>query len=158
MDSTEPGLGTGGVNIVLKLDTGDSSPVPEARITLSLANVPLGEALRAVAAAAKVRCKVEPYAVALVPLLEETGVLMTMEWRIGRRLGARLVDQDAAGRISVKSVLSKAGLTFPEGATATFIPQKYLLVMRNTETNCDRLDALVQEDALPPAPPESAPR
>ena len=158
MDTTEPEPARRGMSFVLKLDKGDSPPVPEARITLSLANVTLGEALRAVAAAAKVRCKVEPYAVTLVPLLEETGVLMTREWRIGRRLGAMFVDQNAAGRINVKLVLSKAGLTFPEGATATFIPQKYLLVMRNTETNCERLDALVMEDAMPQTPPEPASR
>lgn len=81
---------------------------------------------------------------------------MTREWRIGRRLGAKFVDQDAAGRINVKSVLSKAGLTFPEGATATYIPQKYLLVMRNTETNCERLDALVMEDDMPQPPSDPA--
>src|SRR5436309_957683 len=53
-----------------------------ARITVTLDNIPLGEALRYVANQAGLKVKVEPYAVALVPLSEQTNDLITKRYRV----------------------------------------------------------------------------
>jgi general secretion pathway protein D len=53
-----------------------------ARITVTLDNIPLGEALRYVANQAGLKVKVEPYAVALIPLSEQSNDLMTKRYRV----------------------------------------------------------------------------
>src|SRR5207249_5457336 len=53
-----------------------------ARINVTLDNIPLGEALRYVANQAGLKVKVEPYAVALVPLSEQTNDLITKRYRV----------------------------------------------------------------------------
>src|SRR5262249_60942056 len=52
----------------------------EARITLTLNQIPLGEALRYVAAQAGLKVKVEPYAVAIIPISKQSNDLMTKEF------------------------------------------------------------------------------
>ena len=54
----------------------------DARITVSLANIPLIEALKYVTGLANLKFKVEPYAVSVVPVTESTDVLVTKEWKI----------------------------------------------------------------------------
>src|SRR5437879_9821442 len=53
-----------------------------ARITVTLDNIPLGEALRYVAAQAGLKVKVEPYAVALIPLSEQSNDLITKRYHV----------------------------------------------------------------------------
>jgi general secretion pathway protein D len=54
----------------------------DVRITVSLTNIPLVEALKYVTGLANLKFKVEPYAVSVVPLSEPTDVLVTKEWKI----------------------------------------------------------------------------
>jgi len=115
LDTSEPDPNKRGVNIVLKLDTGEGSAAPaapaapavpsipgvdtttaapapaaappsvapsEARITLSLSEIPLMEALRYITNLAGLKIKVEPYAVSIVPLSEPTDILVTKEYRV----------------------------------------------------------------------------
>jgi general secretion pathway protein D len=70
--------GDRGVNIVLKLDDAAASQT----ITIDLANLPLREALDYVTRLANLKIKVEPYAVLIVPITEETDVLLTKEYRV----------------------------------------------------------------------------
>jgi general secretion pathway protein D len=64
------------------------SPVPivsgpaGARITVTLDNIPLGEALRYVANQAGLKVKVEPYAVAVIPLTEQSNDLITKRYHV----------------------------------------------------------------------------
>jgi general secretion pathway protein D len=53
-----------------------------ARITVTLDNIPLGEALRYVANQAGLKVKVEPYAVAVIPLTEQSNDLMTKRYHV----------------------------------------------------------------------------
>jgi general secretion pathway protein D len=53
-----------------------------ARITVTLDNIPLGEALRYVAAQAGLKVKVEPYAVSLIPLSEQSSDLITKRYHV----------------------------------------------------------------------------
>ena len=54
----------------------------EARITITLNQIPLGEALRYIAAQAGLKVKVEPYAVAIIPISEQSNDLITKEYRV----------------------------------------------------------------------------
>src|SRR5262245_58973788 len=85
-----------GVNIVLKLAPGQPLTVPPAegptpapvggtadtRVTLSLTNVPLIEALRYLTELAGLKYKIEPYAVSIVPITENTTDLVTKKYRV----------------------------------------------------------------------------
>ena len=53
-----------------------------ARITVTLDNIPLGEALRYVAAQAGLKVKVEPYAVSIIPLSEQSNDLITKRYHV----------------------------------------------------------------------------
>src|SRR5947208_15862697 len=53
-----------------------------ARITITLDNIPLGEALRYVANQAGLKVKVEPYAIAVVPLTEQSNDLITKRYHV----------------------------------------------------------------------------
>ncbi|MDP9292618.1 MAG: type II and III secretion system protein, partial [Verrucomicrobiota bacterium] len=54
----------------------------QARITLSLNQMPLGEALRYIASQAGLKVKVEPYAVSIIPMSEQSNDLITKEYRV----------------------------------------------------------------------------
>src|SRR5262249_870834 len=53
-----------------------------ARITVTLDNIPLGEALRYVANQAGLKVKVEPYAIAIIPLAEQSNDLITKRYHV----------------------------------------------------------------------------
>ncbi len=65
-----------GANILL---AGTAARTP---VTLSLSRIPLLEALRYLAGEAGLKIRVEPYAVALVPLSDPSGDLVTAEFRV----------------------------------------------------------------------------
>src|SRR5437588_1936510 len=53
-----------------------------ARITITLNQIPLGEALRYIASQAGLKVKVEPYAVSIIPISEQSNDLITKEYRV----------------------------------------------------------------------------
>ena len=59
-----------------------SSSLSDARITLTLNEIPLGEALRYIANQAGLKVKVEPYAVSIIPISEQSNDLLTKEYRV----------------------------------------------------------------------------
>lgn len=54
----------------------------DARITITLNQIPLGEALRYIASQAGLKVKIEPYAVSIIPLSEQSQELVTKEYRV----------------------------------------------------------------------------
>src|SRR6266446_136816 len=54
----------------------------EARITITLNQIPLGEALRYIASQAGLKVKVEPYAVSIIPITEQSNDLITKQYRV----------------------------------------------------------------------------
>ena len=54
----------------------------DARITLTLNQIPLGEALRYIASQANLKMKVEPYAVSIIPISEMSNDLLTKQYRV----------------------------------------------------------------------------
>lgn len=71
-------VGPGGSPVPVPVVTGPAA----ARITVTLDNIPLGEALRYVANQAGLKVKVEPYAVAVIPLTEQSNDLITKRYHV----------------------------------------------------------------------------
>ncbi len=131
LDEDSP-AGDRGVNIVMKIPQ-DSQ---DARISVSLSNIPLIEALRYVTGLGNLKFKVEPYAVTIVPLSEPTDVLATKEFRVPP--GLLPSDPHAA-----KNWLTANGVTFNGAATATYFPNGSRLLVRNTQDQLDLIETLV---------------
>ncbi|MFM8364950.1 MAG: type II and III secretion system protein, partial [Verrucomicrobiota bacterium] len=153
LDDTETDPSLKGVNIVLKLPPGSSdSTYP---ITLSLTDVPLRTALEYVANAANMRVRVDPYSVVVVPQTENTEVLVTKEYKVPPGFiqsvpggaPAPAAGQPVAARSMAKDFLEGQGVTFPEGASANFIPSTSRLIVKNTQPNLQLVDALVETAA-----------
>src|SRR5437016_2693233 len=84
----------------------------EARITLTLNQIPLGEALRYIASQAGLKVKVEPYAVLILPLSEQSNELTTKEYRVPPGFISSAVNVGV-------SALSQGAYKTATGATAT---------------------------------------
>ena len=151
LDETESDPARKGVNIVLKLppDSADSS----YPITLSLTDVPLGAALDYVARAANLKTKIERHAVVIVPQTENTDVLMTKEYKVppgfvqaaaGGSVETDENGQPVAASSKAKAFLESQGVTFPDGASANYIPNSSRLIVKNTQPNLDFVDSLVE--------------
>jgi general secretion pathway protein D len=172
LDTTESDQDRRGVNIVLKLPTtpapasdtegSNVTPTPssDSRITLNLTNVPLYEALRYVATLSGLKVKVEPFAVSLVPLSEPTDTLEQREFKVPPGFiaetsqasdplavaGRQSLDSSAprlSARQNARVFLESQGVEFPSGASANFIPGSSRLVVRNTVSNLDLIESLV---------------
>lgn len=146
-----------------------------ARITITLNQIPLGEALRYIASQAGLKVKVEPYAVSIIPLSEQSNDLVTKEYRVPPgfisstvNVGASSLNQPAraataggggtakdtqestgghqlVNREGAREFLESQGVPFPAGASANFLPQSSRLIVRNTEDNLELVDALVEQ-------------
>jgi general secretion pathway protein D len=136
----------------------------DARITISLSNIPLIEALKYVTSLANLKFKVEPYAVAIVPAGTPTDVLIQKEYRVPpgfiTRIASPSGDMGAGlapatptdttrggagitGRLDATEFLKSSGVTFPEGSSAVYIAANSRLIVRNTQENLDLIDTLV---------------
>jgi general secretion pathway protein D len=88
----------------------------EARITITLNQIPLGEALRYIAAQAGLKIKVEPYAVSIIPITEQSNDLMTKEYRVPPGFISTSVN---VGPSALERAAYKTGATAPVGAAPT---------------------------------------
>lgn len=174
-----------GVNIVLKLATPvalppapvdpTASPATEApaavevtsggnadtRVTLNLSNVPLIEALRYLTDLAGLKYKVEPYAVSIVPITENTTDLVTKEYRVppgfipnaqpseeamptgNTAITATPSGSRLSGRVNALDYLKSHGIEFPPGSFAQYVPTGSKLIVRATPDAIDTIDFLV---------------
>ena len=164
LDSVEQDPAKKGLNIVLKLapDAAESG----SRITLSLTDVPLRAAIDYVARAANLKLKVEPFAVVVVPQSEPTDVLITKEYKVppgfitapsGSAAAAAPLPKVAPGsqsavvaRSGAREFLEASGVTFPPGASANYISSTSRLIVKNTQSNLDLVDNLVENSLTTP--------
>ncbi|EDY18784.1 hypothetical protein CfE428DRAFT_3821 [Chthoniobacter flavus Ellin428] len=174
--------GERGVNIVLKLEPPyDNMPnapaipgvpgldVPglppsqmgnpaDARITVSLSNIPFIEALKYVTGLANLKYKIEPNGISITPMTENTDVLITKEWIVPPDLipvtssivskGAYSQDATRGGkgvadRESSKNWLISNGVTFNGNASAIYIVRSNRLIVRNTQDQLDLIDNIL---------------
>ncbi|WP_294384009.1 Amuc_1098 family type IV pilus outer membrane protein [Prosthecobacter sp.] len=164
LDTFTDNTGVKGVNIILR--TGDAPS--NASISLDLKDVPMSEALRYVTELAQMKYKVEAHAVLVVPLSENASEQYTRSYRVppdflssgggdvGAAAPAAPADPFAAAgggggggsgliaRKSAKQILEAAGITFPEGSSASYNPATSQLVVRNTQPNLDLVEAYVE--------------
>jgi general secretion pathway protein D len=164
LDTFTDNTGVKGVNIILR--TGDAPS--NASISLDLKDVPMAEALRYVTELAQMKYKVEAHAVLVVPLSENASEQYTRSYRVppdflssgggdaGAAAPAAPADPFAAAgggggggsgliaRRSAKQILEAAGITFPEGSSASYNPATSQLVVRNTQPNLDLVEAYVE--------------
>jgi len=140
----------------------------DTRISLSLTNIPLYEALKYITSLANLKVKIDPYAVAIVPITENTEALLTKEYNVppgfinsapsasgGTDMSAAIGKSSTGGtdltkggsgiatRGSAKKYLEENGVTFPEGASANYLSASSRLIVRNTQANLDLIDTLV---------------
>jgi len=163
LDTMESDPAERGVNIVLKNTSEEGAEPP--RISLDLQQVPLATALRYITDLAGLKYKVEPYAVVVVPITDVTDDLYTRVFRVppdfvsgaGGAGGGAAAEVDPfaapadagggggiAARKTAREVLEERGVTFPDGSSAFFNPTTSKLVVRNTQTNIDLIDAYVR--------------
>ena len=135
---------------------------------LNLRNVPLSEALRYICDQTKLRYKVDDFAVTLVPATETDEDLFTRSFQVppdflsllgggsdgGADAGADdPFAADAGGgtgatlapRKSETELLTANGVKFPEGASAKFFSGSSTLLVRNTPTNLDLIESIVDQ-------------
>jgi len=138
----------------------------DQRITVSLTNIPLSEALRYVTNLAGLKFKVEAYAVQIVPASTVTDTVITKEYKvrpdligrgpggdvaapgIGAAVGAGAADATRGGsgiarREAAKDWLIANGVTFGPSASAIYIPSSTKLVVRNTQEQLDLVEQII---------------
>jgi beta-lactamase regulating signal transducer with metallopeptidase domain len=140
LDTSETNSAKRGVNIVLKLDTVSApgatpaDPGNGARITCSLINIPLIEALKYVCQLTNLKLKIDPYAVEIVSPAS-TSEFITKEYKVTAGFG---------GSQTAMDFLTGQGVPFPAGASAAYFPSWSRLVVHNTESNIELVDAVVE--------------
>lgn len=137
----------------------------DARITVSLTNIPLSEALRYVTNLAGLKYKVEPFAVSIVPASTNTETVITKEYKVRPDLigrgpgnvaepgglaapGAAPADASRGGtgiqkREAAKDWLIANGVTFGPQASAIYIPSSTKLIVRNTQEQLDLVESII---------------
>jgi Flp pilus assembly secretin CpaC/tetratricopeptide (TPR) repeat protein len=167
LDTTDQDPTRRGINVVLKVPA--DSPEADARITLSLNDIPLRAAIDYVAKAANLKLKIEPYAVAVVPQSEPTDILITKEYKVppgfitslpatgqpplpgpGSQTIAPGSQPAIQARSGAREFLEAQGVTFPPGASANFIASTSRLIIKNTQANLDLIDTLVETQMTAP--------
>jgi len=144
----------------------------DARVTVSLTNIPLIEALKYVTSLATLKFKVEPYAVFVVPASVNTDVLITKEWKVRPDLIPRVpgaVDVNPlnapaarsgrgatgdqtkgvpgiADKESAKNWLISNGVQFNGAASAVYLAGSSRLIVRNTQDQLDLIDTIIESN------------
>ena len=134
---------------------------------LRLRNVPLAEALKYICEQTKLRYKVDEFAVTLVPATETDEDLFTRSFRVPPDFLSKLgggqgaaeeggedpfaegagggTTRTLAPRKSETELLKDNGVKFPDGASAKFFAGSSTLLVRNTPTNLDLVEQIVDQ-------------
>jgi general secretion pathway protein D len=154
-----------GINFVLEIGGPDSevaSKILATEINLQLKNVPLSEVLRYINEITRTIYVPQDFAVTVRPAGADSTDLILRTYRVppdfltsgGGAGGGEAADDPFAGddgaegllpqRMSAEEVLKGQGVTFPEGATATFNPGDSSLRINNTPSNHALIEQLVE--------------
>ena len=166
-----------GVNIILKLDSPASPPAsvdggatttPESgvtentRISIALKNVPLIDAVRYLTEISGLKYKIEPKAISIIPLTENTEDLVSQEWRvppdfitasekespsslpIPGNQPASDTNSRIKGQRNAAQFFMEQGVPFPPGASAQYIPNGSILRVKNTQAAVDLIGTYVE--------------
>ncbi|TDU81044.1 general secretion pathway protein D [Prosthecobacter fusiformis] len=138
-------------------------------ISLNLKLVPIEEVLRYVTEMVGLTYRVEEYAVRLISLTQDADLMISKSYRVppdfisnapvgGDAAGTTSPDPFASGtqattapgglqvrRLGAQEFLQSYGVTFGEGASASFTPTTSMLIVRNTAKNMELVDMLVEQ-------------
>ncbi len=135
------------------------------RITLSLNNVPLIEVIKYITNLANLKYKIEPFAVQIIPIGQETNELFIKEWKVPPSLfrggvGAAPADPAAVAppadptlggggsalpaNVAARDFLAANGVVFGPGAFAMYSPVSSTLIVKNTTEQLDLVDRVVE--------------
>jgi general secretion pathway protein D len=162
-----------GVNFIIQPEA-SSTAKP---VTITLNNVPLGEALRYVCQLANVKYKVQDYAISIVPFSAPTDDLISRTFIVqpnfvapprsgaiesataailGGAADARPLPVDTSATPApensgdtVRSALEAKGVKFPPGASAVYTPSTGQLTVVNTPDQMELLEELVNAGQAP---------
>jgi len=168
-----------GVNIVLKLASPAAAPAPvdgqvaeipasgsgvteDTKVSIALKNVPLIEAVRYLTELSGLKYKIEPFAVSIIPITENTEELVTKEYRVPPGFIPASAGESTAsgptpgnapsgdantritGRRNATQYFTEQGVPFPTGAFAQYIASGSKLIVRNTQAAVDLIDTIVE--------------
>ena len=161
MDVAETDPSKRGVNIVIDSSTGAGEDLGAQQVTIKISNAPLGEVLRYVTGQVKLKYRVDPYAVTVVPLsASDDAALVTRRFLVppdfiqgeGGGGDAGPIDPfnapaPAAGalvkRITAEEFLKARGIDFPPGASATLVTGSNTLIVHNTPDAVSVIESMV---------------
>lgn len=143
---------------------GEAGPGSVVIPELKLNNVPLATALKYITDETKMRYRVDDFAVTLVPATEPDEDLYNRSFRVPPDFQSALeagTTGAAAGPVDpfatptaggdklkprppIQDLFAQRGVTFPPGASATFVAASSTLVVRNTPTNIDVIEQIVE--------------
>ena len=147
------------------------SAPPESRnkpVSLNLSNVPMEEVLRYVSEMCDVTYKVDEHAVIFLSISERNNALISRSFRVppdfiqnspGTDPGAAAPADPFAGggaqapagggliirRMGAREFLEARGVTFPEGSSASYNAPTNTLVVRNTISNMETVEMIVEQ-------------
>lgn len=160
-----------GVNFIIQPEASTTAKP----VSITLNNVPLGEALRYVCQLANVKFKVQDYAISIVPFSQSTDDLVnrtfivqpnfvappaatgTIESAASALLGTRPIAQDTttappvdeSSGDTVREALIAKGVKFPPGASAVYTPTTGQLTVVDTPDQMELLEELVNAGQAP---------
>ncbi len=140
--------------------------VRKKTLSLSLQSVPLEEVLRYVGEMCGVTHRVEEHAVTFISISDRNGAMVSRTFRVPpdfiqnapvkddpAKLDANPFATPTVGgglairRMGAKEALESRGVSFPEGASATFNPATSTLNVRNSVANMELVEGLVEQAA-----------
>jgi len=162
-----------GVNFIIQPEASTSAKP----VSVTLNNVPLGEALRYVCQLANVKYKVQDYAISIVPFSQSTDDLISRTFIVQPNFvappsatgtiesataaltrpiateappaGATPSPSDEAGGDTVREALIAKGVKFPPGASAVYTPTTGQLTVVDTADQMELLEELVNAGQAP---------
>jgi len=153
-------------------ETAIAPPLPDVGlVTMDLRNVPFYDALRYAATLANMKVRIDPFAVSIIPSTESSEVLSVREFKVPpdflSAASAAAAEQEApvafagrspdidydtrlkvSGRVTAEEFFRNRGVEFPPGATASLAPGSTKLVVKNTPSALEFIQAIVEAASL----------
>ncbi|MEI6536842.1 MAG: hypothetical protein WCN98_15960, partial [Verrucomicrobiaceae bacterium] len=141
-----------GINLILKTGARPS----DAAISLDLHDVPVMEALRYITELAGMKYVIEPYAIVVMPVSDLSTEILTRRFKVPPDfLNADSTGQptleshgyvpDARRSPNVMEILRSSGISFPDGLSTVYIPTTSEIVVKNTASNLDAMEAFLND-------------
>ncbi len=146
-----------GINFVLS----SSQNIDRSRpITMSVKSMPLLVVVQYVTELVGAKFRIDQYAVQIVPEDDDDATMVQRSFLVqpdffttgggseddpGDPFGG---EENRVRVVSAQDFLEENGVTFPEGATAQYLPLANKLIVSNTLSNLDLIDSLVSTNAL----------